>query len=216
MNISEYAPNRIIYLDSDFISSMYEEITGESPKTQFTKAQSSKGGGSLGIMRAEVQSQETRSFGISSIEMLGGIFEKLEEYPDFDASAFKNYSGTQTVWLKGLFTMGEWSDTTTTKDGDKSENYVMFEMKSEGFDIAFLVQPESFSSNIASLVGASKAIRRYIGIPALALGRVLYFVEDANRYVVAPYLIIEPSDEKEKEQLRQIASTFLKQLGVKS
>lgn len=210
MTISDYAPNKIIYLDPDFISSMYEEITEESPKTQFTKTQGAKGGSSIKILSAEIQSQETRSFGISSLEMLRTIFERLEEYPEFDATTFKNHVGTQTVWLNGLFTLGEWRDATRGKDGEKPESHVMFEIKAKEYDIALLAQPESFSSNIGSLANVSKAIRRFIGIPALALGRVLYFVEDANLYVVAPYLIIEPTDEKVKNQLRQIASTIPK------
>ena len=209
MKISDYAPNRIIYLDPDFISSMYEEIKGESPKTQFTKTQGTKGGGSIKILSAEIQSQETRSFGISSQEMLREIFEQLDEYPDFDAAKFKNYEGTQTVWLEGLFTMGEWKDTKTNKDGEQSEeSYVMFEMTADDYSIAFLAQLESFSSNIGSLTSVSKGLRRFIGIPALALGRVLYFVEDAKRYVVAPYLIIEPGEDEEEQQARQIASNL--------
>ena len=67
----------------------------------------------------------------------------------------------------------------------------MYEIKGKNCSYALLAQSQLFSSNIGSLISASPAIRRYIGIPSKILGRILYFLEDANRFVITPYLIIE-------------------------
>jgi hypothetical protein len=183
---------KLIYIDSDFISSIYEEVKKVSPKTQFSKTQGIKADGSIKIFSAGVQSQETKSFTLSSFEMLKDIYDELENYPQFKPKDFKNYKGTQTVWFNGEFTMGEWVGTKNEATSEAEiQTHIMYEIKGKDYDYALLAQPQLFSSNIGSLIEASPAIRRYIGIPIKAFGRVLYYLEDANRFVVTPYLIIE-------------------------
>ena len=178
---------KLIYMDADFISSKYEEIKNVSPETQFSKTEGMKADGGIAILKAGVHSQETRTFKLSSVKMLKEIYEELELYPKFQPVSFKNYEGTQTVWIEGQLTMGAWK---SPKESDESA-YKLFEVRAGDIHYSLIVQPESFSSNIGALLTASLALRANIGIPVKLLGRVLYFVEDISSFVVCPYLIVE-------------------------
>jgi hypothetical protein len=192
MPITENILSELIYLDSEFISLVFENITKESPKTYFSKTQGKKGDINDGIFSADILSNETKSFTKSAVEMLKDIYVDLEKYPNFSPDNFKNYEGTQTVWFNGEFTMGEWTHTVSVGNEVKDkQSHIMYEIQSEKHTYALLAQPQLFTANIGSLISASPAIRRYIGIPTKTLGRVLYFLEDGNRFVTTPYLIIE-------------------------
>lgn len=179
---------KLIYLDADFISSKYEEIRKVSPETQFAKTEGMKADGGLPILKAGIHSQETKTFKLSSLEMLREIYDDLESYPHFQPKKFKNYEGTQTVWIEGQLTVSAWQS-----PGESDESaYKLFEIKADGdVDYSLLLQPESFSSNIGGLLGTSLALRANIGIPVRVLGRVLYLVEDISSFVTCPYLIVE-------------------------
>ncbi|MDQ3753101.1 MAG: hypothetical protein M3371_00020 [Acidobacteriota bacterium] len=179
--------SKLIYMDADFISSKYEEIRNISPETQFSKTEGMKADGGISILTAGIHSQETRTFKLSSVKMLKEIYEELESYASFQSGSFKNYEGTQTVWIEGHLTIGAWKP---PKEPDESA-YKLFEVKAGDIDYSLIVQPESFSSNIGALLTASLALRANIGIPVKLLGRVLYFVEDISSFVVCPYLIVE-------------------------
>lgn len=183
--------NDLIYLDPDYISSVYESITNDSPTTYFSRTQGKKGDRGE-IFNSDVHSNETKSFTKSSLGMLKTVYSELEKYLDFVPLDFENYNGTQTVWFSGDFTMGDWKYAKTVGGEEKeSQTQIFYEIKGEKYSYALLAQPHLFSSNIGTLINASPAIRRYIGIPAKTLGRVLYFLKDANFFVVTPYIIIE-------------------------
>ena len=180
--------SKLIYLDSDFISSKYEEIKKVLPKTQFSKTEGMKADGGLSILKAGIHSQETKTFNLSSLKMLKDIYEELESYVQFQPESFKNYQGTQTVWIEGSLTMGAWK----AKEESDTSAYKLFEVKAGNLRYSLIVQPESFSSNIGALLTASLALRANIGIPIKVLGRVLYLVEDIPSFVVCPYVMVEP------------------------
>jgi hypothetical protein len=181
----------LIYLDSDFVSSIYEAAIGESPRTRFTNTQGRKGDNTNAFF-SHVESAEIREFEKSSHEMLVSIMDELEKYPHFDPLTFRNYEGTTVGWFVGRFTMGEWTHTVIKGDTiEKSRSDVVYEIFAEPNNYTLLAQPHLFTANIGSLIDSSPAIRANIGIPVRTLGRVLYLVEDANRFVVSPYLVLE-------------------------
>jgi hypothetical protein len=179
--------DKLIYLDPDFISSKYEEIKGISPTTQFTKTEGMKADGGFPFLSAGVHTQETKTFKLSSIQMFDAIRDKLESYPNFQPENFRNYQGTQTVWIEGELTMGEWR----VPDDLSSSSEKYFEFKSGKVHYSFIVQPENFSSNIGALLTISSALRSNIGIPVKVLARILYLVEKIPSFVACPYLIFE-------------------------
>ena len=194
-NRKRWNSDRIIYLDPNFVAEKYQSVSGERPTTYLSTSQGRKTDGPPHVFAAEALSVETRSFPNSITEMLGAISDELEKYPAFDPSGFRNYSGTETGWVEGSFTMGEWRETKNYMTSDEvTTSGLMFEIKGAEHEYALLAQPQLFSANIGSLLTVPDAIRRYIGIPIRALGRALYYVEDANRFVFTPHLIVEAQE----------------------
>ncbi len=70
-----YILDKLIYIDPDFISSMYEEVRGVSPTTEFTKTEGIKADGGIPIFKAGVHSQETKKFSLSSVQMLKDMYQ---------------------------------------------------------------------------------------------------------------------------------------------
>lgn len=100
--------DKLIYLDPDFISSKYEEITKDSPTTQFSKTESMKAGGSLHLIKADIHTQETKTFSKSSLKMLSEIIEELWQYPEFKNIGHENNLRTETCWIEGMLTLYAW------------------------------------------------------------------------------------------------------------
>ena len=189
MDRTEDILDKLLYLDPDYISSKYEEIKKVSPTTQFSRTEGRKGeAGIPSVLKADIHSQETRTFSLSSIQMLKDIYDDLALMRDFRQKEFQNYQGTQTGWIKGELTLGEW----VSPRVPESSSFKQFEIKSDGIGYSLIIQPQNFSSNIGALLTASAALRANIGVPIKALVRVLFLVEDIPSFVTCPYLILEP------------------------
>jgi len=102
-----YSVERLLYLDPDFVSAAYEEITGESPATQLTRAEGGKAGISASFISAGVHTQTTLTFNISPRQMLLKIAEELQErYALFDPATYANYEGTRLAGSKADSPLG--------------------------------------------------------------------------------------------------------------
>ena len=102
--------DHLIYLDSEFISSKYEEVKGISPKTQFSKAKGMKGQANISLFSSGIHTQETRTFTISSFQMCLKIQSSLFKYPDLQLDSFLNCKGTLVGWLQGDLSLGKWAN----------------------------------------------------------------------------------------------------------
>lgn len=179
--------DKLVYLEPDFISSLYEEIRDVSPKTQFMKSEAINAEGGIPLIKAGVHSQEAKTFSLSSVQMLKDIYESLEDYPMFEPEHFKNSQGTQIAWIEGNLTMGEWVGK------DKDDRSIIFEIypQPQRPNHSLIVQPENFSSGIGALLTIDPVLRGNIDIPVKSLCRVLYLVERIPSFVSYPYLILE-------------------------
>ncbi len=179
---------RLIYLDADFISSAYEEIQNVSPATQFTKVEGMGAQGGFPFLKADLHSQESKTFTVSSVQMLKAINDALETlFPKFEPSIFKNELGSRVAWFSGRLSSGRWTGGNDTED----LAYHLFQLQSEGAHFSFISQPEYFLSNIGALLRAPIALRRNLAFHVNVLGRVLYLVEGIPTFVACPYLIVE-------------------------
>lgn len=177
--------DKLVYLDSEFISAKYEEITEDSPVTEFTKTQGIQGRISLSIFSTGVHTQETRKFMISSLKMWKLISSELCRYPKLDIANFTNYEETKIGWISGNLSVSSWK-----KEGCQEE-YEYFELYYGSLRVALLSEPEYFSAGFNKVISASSALKGNIGIPVTTLVRVLWYVENAKNYVACPYLILE-------------------------
>ncbi len=180
--------DKLIYLDIDFISSKYEEITKNPPTTQITKTEGIKAGAGLSFINAGIHSQESKTFKLSSHQMLKDIYEELKVYPAFEPKNFENHQGTQIAWLEGQFTLGSWGE----KDTTESSAYWLYEIRSKNAHYSLITQTQYFSPGFGSLLSIDTVLRNCIDIPVKVLAKLLYSVENIKSFVACPYLIIEP------------------------
>ncbi len=69
--------DKLIYLDVEFISRKYEELTGTNPSESITKQEGAQAGIKALFMNAGVHTQESRSYTVTSREMLQAVWTKL-------------------------------------------------------------------------------------------------------------------------------------------
>jgi hypothetical protein len=178
---------RLIYLDADFISTAYEEIKEVSPKTSFTKMEAVGAEGGLPFLRADLRSQESKTFTLSSIQMLKAIHHDLEAFPKFQPDTFSNDLGSQVAWIEGRLSSGRWKG---SNDPEESA-YHLFQLTASDGHYSFVSQPEYFLSSIGALLRAPLVLRRNLAFNVRVLGRILYLVEAIPTFVICPYLMLE-------------------------
>lgn len=175
----------LIYLDLEFISRKYEEKFHSNPDAVFTKQEGASAGIKALFANAGVTTQESRSYSITSRQMLHELWEHLEtKYPELDK--FDNYEGTRIVWMHGILTLGEWADSEKKKAG-----FEFYQLNHEKERTAFLADTTYFSAGFSKIFGASAALKGNIGIPVRCLTRIMWHVDAAKNYVACPYVIIE-------------------------
>ncbi len=175
----------LVYLDLEFISRKFEEIRGLDPSTKTTRLEGANAGIKALFATAGISTQESRTYSITSREMLQSIWNHLDErYKDF--SSFENYQGTKLLWVNGRLTLGEWKERSSEQPG-----YEFFQLNIGSERMAFLAQESYFSAGFAQVLRASPALKGNVGIPVRCLARVMWHVDDAQNYVACPYVIVE-------------------------
>ena len=187
--------NELIYLDREFISNRYQIVTGQSPSTQIQKAQGMKAGAALAPFSAEVSAVETRSFSISTIEMLTDVLKAVECDPHLEVKDFPFRSRSKTGWITGEIVMVQ-IRTTVTAEGEQvdpsGETKVYFGLNGASFKLALITAPDYFASGIDTLRQQFRSPINELTIPVRAYVRVLpakTYVE--SQWVAVPYIVLE-------------------------
>lgn len=179
--------DKLIYLDAEFISRKYEELTGENPDESITKQEGAKAGIKTFFVNAGVHTQESRSYSVTSRQMLQVIWKKLDSlYPTFEEESFENYQGTKIFWIEGNLTIAEWKERDSNKPG-----YEFFQLNHNNQKSAFLSHKEYYAAGFREVFSASSALKGNVGIPVKCLSRIMWHVDDAKNYTACPYIIIE-------------------------
>lgn len=184
---------KLIYLDRDYIADLYEVMTGESPSTTVTKNQSKKAGAAIPAFSAEVSAQETRSYKVSTLEMLALTWDKLNAEPDIDSTKFASGMTSQYGWFEGELSV--YQATTSTQHGGK----VQVTAESEHFQIrqsptsalSLITTPEYFVSGLGTLVKLQKTVLEEMSIPIRAYVRVVAAHDHFKQWIAIPLVLIE-------------------------
>lgn len=91
----------IIYADRGYIADMYEAITGTRPHTTITRNQGKKAGASVPLFSAELSATESRSYEISTNEMLAEILPSLQRESSIDGSTLARRMASKIGWIDG-------------------------------------------------------------------------------------------------------------------
>ena len=181
--------DNLVYLDSGFISSKYEEIKEINPDTEFTKVEGIKATASVPFISAGVHTQETKKFKISSVKMFSEIEKKIMSYLDFDEKC-ENFS--KLVWVNGNFSTSEWTDSETKELDGEPFFYIRDEKKNQ---FPLIIKPEYFLSGIEQFVNLPSPFQKNIGFSVRALIRIFYISEYSKKYYIStPYIIYEKAN----------------------
>lgn len=179
--------DKLIYLDLEFISRKYEGIFGVDPTAKITKQEGASAGVKALFANAGVTTQESRTYSITSRQMLHALWDHLDQnYLNFDQ--FENYNGTRITWMQGSLTLGEWRDAESKEPG-----YEFYQLNHNSERTALLGDNGYFAAGFSKIFGASSALKGNISIPVRCLVRMMWHVDDAKNYVACPFVIIESS-----------------------
>jgi len=201
--------DQLIYLDREFISAKYEAVTGHSAETRITKSEGINASARVPIFSAGASSIESKSYTVSTVEMLSKLMSELKEYSEFTKLEF----GKPSIigWVNGTLTLEtvkvKRSTSTITVIGkpDKKkmtgkppgyneeqiaeETYYSIHTKSKNF--ALIPTPDYFVSGVASFRELASTVVGPIEIPVRALVRVFSVQTSFKQWVAVPMVILE-------------------------
>lgn len=198
--------DKLLYLDKDYISSQYEEITSTLPSVKITKTEGLNAGVKIPLFSAGASAVETKSYKLSTNLMLHDVLNKLKEFPEFDASQHDLGKPSCYRWINGNMSVSKVvlkrNKYTLTligksREGDKSTEEVISEemyfviMDGNGNKFALLATGDYFSSGIKSVVELSATITSEVLFPVRALVRVLPVKSSFSEWASIPLIIHE-------------------------
>jgi len=93
--------DKLLYLDAEFVSRLYEAEFKVSPETKITRSESMQASASLAVFSGGGTSTESRSYGVSSVEMFHKLHKRLSQYPKFDAVNHAIGKASAYAWISG-------------------------------------------------------------------------------------------------------------------
>lgn len=199
-------PEKLIYLDSEFISNLYEAEFDCSPQTQITRSEGMQASASIAFFSGGGNSSESRTYGISSLEMLDKLKERISKYPDFSSLNYKMDSPSSYCWIKGFLGISKITVTRSThtvtlvgrpttpnkdlKNGPIGEE-AFFSFKSGEHKFALSPTDHYFTSGIAALKGLTHLVIDRLSIPSTALVRVFSANTAFGEWIATPLVIYD-------------------------
>lgn len=189
-----YLHKTLIYLDRDFIADLYEVTIGESPSTTITKNQGKKAGASIPIFSAEVSAQETRSYKVSSFEMLSQTWDTLNSEPSIDPANFASGMKSRYGWFEGELSVFQAKSSVQRagKPDEVSAESEHFHIRqSQASALSLITTPEYFSSGLGALVKLQKTVLKEMSIPVRAYVRAVAAHDHFKQWIAIPLVLLE-------------------------
>lgn len=196
---------RLIYLDSDFVTRLYEAEFDVSPQTLITRTQAMRAGVSAAFFSGGGSSSESKSYSLSTLEMLDQLTDRLAKYPDFSRdhemdvpSKYVRVDGTLGI-SKVKVTRTAHTITLMGKPNPnqprKTEEYVgeeaFFALKSGDTKFALSPTDEYFVPGVASFKGLSHLVIDRLSLPCTALLRVFSATTSFGEWIATPLVIYD-------------------------
>jgi len=176
----------LLYLDPEFVSMLYEEVTGEQPFSEISKTESMDAGASVTLFSAGVRSEETKTYKLSTMQMFKSISPELEKFPRVEISSIKSARAGRIAWTEGTLQIGEWSP-----EKAEGEFNTFFEFKDSSGLTTLLTNPEYFYFGLGLLPKSTAAIRNNFLINVRCLMRPLFPAKNHDGVIIRPLVIVE-------------------------
>lgn len=184
----------LVYLDRDYVAGKYEIISGHSPSSQITKTQGKKAGASIPVFSAEVSAIETRTFPISSLEMLATVMPTIRKEGEIDPSGFKRDMVSQVGWVTarlGTLTARSSKGVSGTPTYEEGEEQGCFTLLHGSIKLALITTPDYFVSGLDALLKMHKVLLRDMTMPVRAFVRIIAAQDYLDQWIAIPYVIYE-------------------------
>jgi hypothetical protein len=185
---------KLIYLDKEFISSMYEEENSHSPNTTITRSQSLNASAKIPLFSGGASSTECKSFSISTIGMLKELFQQLEKYPQYKKENHEMSSSSYICWAKGMLTINEVERTSGSGKNKKilgKENYFALVEEGEKFTLAVVPTKEYWVSGVSTFQTLMENIIGPIEMPVKMLARIYSAETSFEEPMSVPIVILD-------------------------
>ena len=192
----------LLYLDREFVAARYEIFSGLSPQSQITKTQGKKAGAAITVFSAEVSAVETRTFPVSSLEMLVSVMPSLQTEPALDPKVFQSSMRSALGWVDAtLGTMAAFPSKGMpgTPEYERGEEQTCFTLQGRSMKLALITTPDYFVSGLDALLKMQKVLLRTLTVRVRALVRVIAAQNYTDHWIAVPYVMYEPSDAERLE-----------------
>lgn len=189
--------DRIVYVDVEFVSQRYEQITGTPAQSIMTRTEGGRVGVNIAFASAGVHTQQSRTYPISSTKMLEEIFDNLQKkYDRINLDTWENGNGSRIGWITGNLTVGIFSRTRRVGGlEEEKEEHQYYELHCGSKRLALLPKTEYFSPGFCDMLEISAVLKPGIDIPVPVemLVRVLYQIPifDGTYHLSVPLLAFE-------------------------
>lgn len=197
---------KLIYLDAEFVSRLYEERFKVATPTQITRTDSLEASASIPFFSGGGSSSESRTYSVSTIAMLKELDKLLKEFPVFGDTSFSIGRPSQICWIFGALEISKLEVTRTRRivqvfgqpDPEKNKpettfvgEETYFAIESSGVRFALSTTDQYFSSGLAGLKGLSALVIDHLALPCSALVRVLSANTSHGHWVAVPLVITD-------------------------
>lgn len=197
---------RLIYLDVDFISKLYETEFEVSPATIITTARQVEARASLTLFSGGGSSSESKSYGLSTLDMLDKLGHRLSTYSEFSNDSHKMDLPSEYLWVSGALCAAHIKVTRSTstitligkpnplKSGDNKEvvgEEAYFIIKCAEASFALSPTDEYFAPGIAAFKGLSHLVINRLALPCQALLRVFSADTSAGELIATPVVVYD-------------------------
>ncbi|GAB2490371.1 hypothetical protein GCM10027082_46740 [Comamonas humi] len=180
---------RLVYLDKGFIANFYEASFDVSPSTTITTNQGKKAGAGIFNFSAEVSAQETRSFSISTLEMLFKSLPKLSCEELLQTAGYSRNQLSKYGWISGSLSTLHVDRTVGHTKTASSDHFVL--RMGDGQHLDFITTLEYFSSGFDSLLKLYDTLLDRFAIPVVAYVRLLPANDHKGNWIAVPFLVLE-------------------------
>ena len=184
--------NTLIYLDREFVAGAYEAFTGTAPVTQITKNESANAGASITLFSAGLSSNESRTFSVSTPNMLLNILPNLDGILAIENMPTGDCQPSKIGWVIGDLGIFRVNIRRNGQDLIASETYFGLRCKA-GLKLALITSPDYFHSGLGALTRLSETVVNKASIPVKALVRIHSSQSSLDEWIATPHVILERS-----------------------
>jgi hypothetical protein len=185
---------KIFYLDKEFVSNFYEEITKEPSNTTITR--DANGGVQLNaqIFSFSGGASETKSFQISTVMMLKKISNEILKFKNLKDVQIEYEQPSMVIWIDGIMTLGRvscYEEDNISKIRKLKSEGLCFQILSNEQRFSLLSVNAYFFSGFFGITEWSGNILECMSVPVRALVRVISARTPDDQWIAIPLLILD-------------------------